>query len=686
MKTSFDLFPYLSQPYYLLLAMAAVIVFFIALRGKTPDLYGRALFFAGLALLLLNPVFMNEVRESLPDRLVIVVDESSSQKIAGRDQVAEKALQYIQSQIKQGNAPIVIRATAKPGVKGESTELFSVLRDNLANVPLGQIAGTILITDGQVHDVPADIGALSRLAPFHAVLTGKKDEFDRKVTVLSAPKYGVLNDTISISVKVEEFGRKSAEPVVLSVYQDGESQQDISVQPGEKKDFEFTLHHPGQNVFEFTVPGEEDELTANNNSAPVIVNAVRDRLRVLLVSGAPHMGERAWRNLLKSDPAIDLVHFTILRSPMSMDPTPQNELALIVFPVDELFREKIEDFDLIIFDRYQQYGLLLPEYFSNIANFIRNGGAFLMAMGGDQPDETVFNTPLGQVLPVAPQSGEVLKKKFTPKITKLGAAHPVTADLVKGAETWGDWYSQTDVRAVGDAQVLMTGMDEKPLLVLGKQGEGRVAVLSSDNIWLWSKEAAEAGPYTDLLRHTAHWLMKEPELEDGFIKAEVNNRTIILSQRDLGAAPKTVVMKKPGGQEETLSLMEKQDGWVRTSVQGDQDGIYSFASEGKKTFAVVGTALSEEFADVRTTEDKLKPLVQESGGATIWYQEEPDFTLRPVSNTASRMGGDGWLGMKENKSYTVSSVASVALMPEWLALLLIFAGIILMWRREGVYK
>lgn len=685
MKTTFDLFPYLPQPYYILLFLAAVGLFAAAWRAKLPDLYGRGIFFLGLVLLLLNPVFMNEMREALPDRLVIIVDESSSQHIGGRDQVAEKALQYIQEQTKQGMEPIVIRASDRvPGAKGESTELFSALRENLAHMPLGQVAGTVLITDGQVHDVPAEAGVFERLAPFHVVLTGKKNEFDRKVTVVSAPKYGVLNDEIGISVKVEEYGRPESGSVILSLFQDGEKQDEISVVPGHEHRFNLTLRHPGQNVFEFSIPNEEGELTHNNNTAPVIVNAVRDRLRVLLVSGAPHMGERAWRNLLKSDPAIDLVHFTILRSPMSMDATPQNELALIVFPVDQLFREKINDFDLIIFDRYQQYGLLLPEYFDNIADFIKNGGAFLMAMGGENSDESVFSTPLGRILPVAPQSNEILKGRFTPKMTETGMAHPVTADLTEGAESWGSWYSQSDVRAVsGSAQILMTGLDNKPLLVLGQEGEGRMAVLSSDNIWLWSKEAAKPGPYTDLLRHTAHWLMKEPELEDGFIKAEVQGRSIAVSQRVIGAAAKAVTVKKPAGGEETLTLAEKENGWARAVVKAEEDGIYSFSSGGRKTYAIVGTALSQEFSDVRTTEEKLKPLVRATGGVFVWFQKTPEFSLRPVSATAGKKGGQGWIGLRENKAYIVSNVATSALVPGWLAIFLIFGGIILMWRREG---
>ena len=97
------------------------------------------------------------------------------------------------------------------------------------------------------------------------------------------------------------------------------------------------------------------------------INGVRDRLRVLLVSGEPHAGERTWRNLLKSDASVDLVHFTILRPPEKQDGVPVDELSLIAFPTRELFIEKIEDFDLIIFDRYRRRGILPSLYLENIA-------------------------------------------------------------------------------------------------------------------------------------------------------------------------------------------------------------------------------------------------------------------------------------------------------------------------------
>lgn len=689
MNASFEWAPFLPQAFLLFLAVAALVVAIVAKWKRAPDFYWRGALFLMLVLIVLNPIALNEVRQGLPDKLVVVVDDSASQKIGGRDAATEQALQYIQNSLARTEnlEPVIIHSGSDAeAASGESTNLFTALRNALATIPLSQVAGTVFITDGQVHDVPENLGMLEKLAPFHVLLTGKKDEFDRKVTIVSAPKYGLLNENIRIGVKVEEFGKTSAEPVTLHVFQDGLKSDETVVVPGEAQEFSFTLNHPGQNVFEFSVAAEKDELTDNNNNAPVIVNGVRDRLKVLLVSGSPHMGERAWRNLLKSDPGIDLVHFTILRSPTSMDMTPSHELSLIVFPVEELFAAKIDDFDLIIFDKYQQYGLMMPYYFSNIENFIRKGGAFLMAMGSDRPEGFIQSTALARALPTEPKGGAnaVMQGAFRPALTDAGKTHAVTADLMRQFDKrlWGEWQTQVDVNQV-KGQTLMTGLDGRPLLVLDKVGDGRVAVLSSDNVWLWSKGGASAGPYTELLRNAAHWLMKEPELEEDYIKAEVKGRVITVSQRDIGTELKQVEMTRPSGEQQIVSLTEKAGIWTSAKIIADQNGIYTFMQGDKKAFAVVGTALNEEFSDVHTTEAKLRPVVDKTGGGIVWFAENPDFGIRQIGAGTSTKGGDDWLGFKKNQAYTVNVVESRDLFPNWLILILVLAGLVWVWWRES---
>jgi len=671
MNAVFQWSPLLPDFYTAGLAAAAVMILVAARWRRAADFYGRGLFFILLALLLLNPIVINEGRQKLPEKLVIVLDESPSEAIAGRNETAEKILADIKSSLSDIE-PVIVRAGQDPvSMKNQNTSLFSVLRNNLMGFPLRQVAGTVFITDGQVHDVPEALGGLEKLAPFNVILTGKKDEFDRKVTVAEAPKYGLLNQDITIKAGVEDIGRPASAPIVLDVKQDGKPAGQYTVNAGEVHDYTFRLGHAGQNVFEFSVAAEKGELTEINNTAAVIVNGVRDRLRVLLVSGMPHLGERSWRDLLKSDPGIDLVHFTILRSPMSFDNTPTREMSLIAFPVEELFENKIRDFDLIIFDKYAQYGLLQPQYFVNIASFVKEGGAFLMAMGSDRPEQSLFQTALGDILPIEPKPDEesILSGAYLPQLTDLGKTHPVTADLQSDARPWAPWFSQTDVNQT-KGQALMTGAEGKPLLILDKAGDGRVAVLTSDNIWLWSKGAAGGGPYTELLRNVAHWLMREPELEEDYIRARVKGNVITVSGRDPAGGQKNVTMTPPDGSEETIPLPMQEKGWSSGKVIAGQDGIYRFTNGSKIAFAVVGSSLSEEFSDVHTTEEKLKPLADRTKGAVIWYSETPHFSLKDIK-------------LKDNAAYSVTSIESAPLLPDWLALLIIFGGLVYVWRRES---
>ncbi|TIO59298.1 MAG: hypothetical protein E5X98_19690, partial [Mesorhizobium sp.] len=144
---------------------------------------------------------------------------------------------------------------------------------------------------------------------------------------------------------------------------------------GQPMKLEVTIPNAGRNIVQLSIDHEPGELTDTNNRAIALVDGIRDHLRVLLVSGEPHAGERTWRNLLKSDASVDLVHFTILRPPEKQDGTPINELSLIAFPTRELFVEKIKDFDLIIFDRYQHRDVLPILYYDYISEYVEKGGA-----------------------------------------------------------------------------------------------------------------------------------------------------------------------------------------------------------------------------------------------------------------------------------------------------------------------
>jgi hypothetical protein len=430
-----------------------------------------------------------------------------------------------------------------------------------------------------------------------------------------------------------------------------------------------------------------------NNRAVVEINGVRDRLRVLLVSGEPHMGERTWRRLLKADPAVDLVHFTILRPPEKDDLTPLNELALIAFPVRELFQVKIKEFDLIILDRFQNRGILPPLYLRNIADYVRDGGALLMSVGPEfVGPSSLAGSPLGSILPAHPESGSsgVVEGAFRPRVTALGTRHPVTAGLAgwrpTGDPAWGPWYRRIATADVhGD--VVMSGPDadgsEAPLLLLDHVEQGRAALLLSDQIWLWSRGHDGGGPQAELLRRIAHWLMKEPELEETALTARVEQGHLTIERRSTeDAPPGQVTVTDPDGKRQDLALSATGPGRAGATMAVSAPGVWQ-ASDGTLTaYAASGAANPPEFSDLRATASVLAPLVRASGGSTHWLNPAGAPTLRLVE-AGRDASGAGWIGLQARHDHVVTGITAAPLLPAWLALPLILGLALIAWRTEG---
>ncbi len=311
----------------------------IALYGAVRRARGvglRVLVMAALAAALINPSLVQEEREPIPDVAVIVVDESPSQGIGTRGGRADRALDEITASLSQmENIDLrVVRTGIDANRQLGETRLLEAVDTALSEVPRRRVAGTILLTDGQVHDVPVDPQSLQGSGPIHTLLTGDRDEADRRLEVVQAPAFGLVGREITTTIRVDDLPiRGGSGLVTVTASQDGGDPQAYQVPVGQEFDLTFNLDHGGATVIELEVTPAAQELTLSNNRAALVVNGVRDRLRVLLVSGEPHPGERTWRNILKSDPSVDLVHFTILRPPEKQDGTPISELSLISFPI-----------------------------------------------------------------------------------------------------------------------------------------------------------------------------------------------------------------------------------------------------------------------------------------------------------------------------------------------------------------
>ena len=639
---------------------------------------------AAVALLsaLANPALQSEQREPLSDIVLVVADQSASQRIADRPDQTEAAIAALNAQIAALGMELRL-ARVGDGADNAGTLLMTELARMLAEEPRARVAGAILVTDGQLHDAGL---APDLPAPLHALLTGRSDDWDRRLVIETAPAFGIIGEELMITLRIEDQG---AVPSSLSgraeiaIAIDGAPAQSYAVPTGQTLQLPLTLEHAGQNVVQFTIPEAMDELTARNNAAVVQINGIRDRLSVLLVSGEPHPGQRTWRNLLKADPSVDLVHFTILRPPEKQDGVPVTELSLIAFPTRELFMEKVDDFDLIIFDRYQRRGILPLTYFDNISRYVEDGGALLLAAGPDYAGAaSLYRSPLADILPGRP-TARVIETPFLPEISPLGQRHPVTAGLAATHsplpgqdQPWGRWVRQVEV-IEQSGQTVMTGNGGGPLLILDRVGEGRVALLASDHAWLWDRGYEGGGPQLEMLRRLAHWMMGEPELEEEALVAETDGQTIRVTRRTLADTVGQLKVTAPDGSESAVLLEEVTPGRFAVEITAAEQGLYRLVEGDFETVIALGPAAPREFEQTIASDQLLAPL----SGAVLRLQEGmPD--LRRVAE--GRMtAGRGWIGLTPRAAYVTTDVKVTSLIAGWLFMVLILALSVAGWLREG---
>jgi len=681
------------------LAGAAAILLAWGVWRRAGGIFWRFIAVAMLLAILVNPSVVQEKRSPLRDVAVIVVDESPSQAIGDRQHATESALAALTERLRRESdldVRVVRAGKPQPGSGDDGTKLFAALTRAIGDVPRQRLAGVVMLTDGQVHDIPAgDPGKAAQElgAPLHVLLSGRDGEGDRRLEIAQAPSFGLVGKETMLTLRIEDYplppkGAPAApeKQARLTWRKDGGPPHPINLPVGRDVPLAVPIDHGGPNVLEFEAEPGPQELTLANNRAVVVINGVRDRLRVLLVSGEPHAGERVWRNILKSDPSVDLVHFTILRPPEKQDGTPIRELSLIAFPIRELFDVKLEEFDLIIFDRYSRRGIIPQAYIENVARYVRKGGAFLEAAGPNfGTPMSLFRSPLGDVLPTEP-TGNVDEEGFKPQLTDQGRRHPVTEDLPgagKPGETpsWGRWFRQVEARA-HRGNTIMSGDHGEPLLVLDRVGKGRVAQLLSDQMWLWARGFEGGGPQAELLRRLAYWLMKEPDLEENDLRASIEGDRLKVTRQSLEPDDRPVTVTAPDGTTSTLTLSADQGGRSSGTAAISQMGLYRVTDGSHTALAAAGPLNPLEYADVRTTPEKLEPLVKASGGGVFWASDGAIPEVRRVSPGRST-AGSGWFGLRENGDYVVTGFSELPLFPALAALLLSLGLLLAAWRREG---
>ncbi len=681
----------LFEPFLPLWALASIAILCAALallslwRNWRSGIF-RTIALAALLGLLFNPLTREDERTALDDIVLLLTDKTASQRLDGRDAVAEDARQKIADAIERFDG-VELRAAEFDGE--EESRAIEALRTALADAPRTRLAGVIMVTDGQATDADA-ARSLGLDAPVHVMLTGDDAERDRKITLVNAPRYGIVGQPVRVSFRIDDFGpdetpveNQGSANVTLRV--DGEEILRQRVPFGVEAGFDAPLNRPGRMVIELEVEERAGELTTRNNIVVLPISAIRDRLRVLLISGEPHPGERVWRNLLKSDPAVDLVHFTILRPIEKNDNTPVDQLALIQFPQDELFIEKLSEFNLLIFDRYTYRAVLSAFHFDNIARYVEQGGAVLIAAGPEYngAQSLASRRNLSYILPALPAGGAI-DQAFRPMIAERGMRHPVTADLPEEG-FWGRWLRIMPVES-RSGETLMADPAGAPLLILDRVGDGRVGLLLSDHVWLWARGFDGGGPHAELLRRIAHWLMKEPELEEEALSIAGEAGALVVRRRTIGDAPPPVTVTAPDGTSSEYELTQISPGLFETRIEDAPRGLYRAVSGELFAIGAVGLAAAPEFENVVSTGKKLSPLAEETGGGVFRVRQgaaaaPPAF--RRIGANASAQSGADWAGLVERNAARIEAVREQPFAPPWAWLALIGAGLLAAWLIEG---
>ena len=673
-------YPHISYSLFYILSFLSLVMVFIGFKFKASGNILRTILICIILICIANPVIVSENRENIPDTVAIILDLSPSQSINNRKEIAQQTYNKLKEKLEKIDN-LDLRFKTINGKNG--TKIFEPLSSMVGDIHVDRLAGAIIITDGQIQDMPKNLDSYNFKAPMNFLLTGEKDEKDRRLIIESAPRFGIVGEEIEIKIKVEDTSSKVPNALV-SINMNNDIKQSRSITIGETVVITLPLDRAGITTLNIDVEPGQEELTLQNNKSLIEINAIRERLKVMLVSGEPNMGLRSWRNLLNSDPSVDLVHFTILRPPNKQDLTPIGELSLIPFPTRELFQLNLKDFDLIIFDQYHLRGILPPYYLKNIVEYVVNGGALLDTAGPAYAGPySLSQSPLQNILPTEP-TGEVITQKFIPSITNDGLRHPVTANLKDDQEQtdWGPWYRMVEGLTIS-GDVLLEGPENRPLLILNRIGQGRVAQILSDQSWVWSRSEKNKGPQADLLRRLVHWLMKEPELEENELSAKVENNTILITRNSLVLNNKPISLISPSNKKMEVFLEELGNGKQIGKILSPEQGIWKLSSGSSSISIIVGNYNSSEYLDVRSTEQIIQPIVDKNMGSINWINSQNNIPDIKHLNKSQFQNESKNIQLIKNEKYFIKNLRQTSITPWYFILILSIIIIFSAWYRES---
>lgn len=647
-----------------------------------------ALFRAPITLLILaalsGPVRLVEDRRPLADVAVVVLDMSESMDLAGRAAGARRAADRIAARLKAAGLEVreARHGDEESGRNRSASSPDAALDKALADVDPGRIAGAILVTDG--HAPEPDGPPAERPWPVHRIVPADSRETDRAVRLVSVPRSVEIGSPVRVRVRYEG---DADGPALADVRTDAGETRKVRLEPGKDTDVTVAATRRGPLRIVISVPAAPGDLSLANNAIVAETMATRERLRALLITGSPHAGARAWRNLLKSDPSVDLVHVMILRGADDVDPTPNEEMSLIPFPTRELFLERLDSFDLVVLDRFRRQDVVPDSHLDALAQWVEGGGALLVAAG---PAEATGNgvgaTPLARLSSLR-VTGSWRPGPVRPTLTAPGRVHPVSAPLAGSEASWGPWDGVLPGQAQPGADVLMAA-GGAPALTLAAAASGRVAWLSADGVWLWSRGLDGGGPFADLFRRTAHWLMRAPELEVGQMEARGVRGGLEASV--LGGGDPGPIEVSGSGRPFAMQPAVVSDGLWRARAATPAAGLHEVRAAGRAPVPVLAGFGDPDEAWPLTVEAAALRAKRDSGsgggGAFLVGRagEGPLPSIARIGRGARAVSSGKSMELRENHASRAVNVRRDQLVPPPLMAALILLAALWAWWREGL--
>ncbi len=706
--------PIFSNKIIFIIYLLILIIIFFSVTNKIANSFTRVIILFIFTLIILQPSIKIEKGKVQKSILTFVIDNTDSQKLSSRHNLYKKIYENILKKVEKdkkffdileiavdnekyarrfGSVEKIRDSKNKPTYiyhkNDSSTKMLDYILSEVNKFPVKKMSSIFFFTDGQIHENKDEWKKKQFDIPSYFIIPNSNLFNDTRLDLGSFPEYVEVGEEVELDVTASIFGKRKKDNLTLTIFGSSEETRSIKFEGNETKKVRLKVNKPGENFYIFNLSSKGGEVSLSNNQKIIKINASRKKLKVLLISGEPYLGTRVWRNFLKSDPAVQLIHMTVLRPPEKIDSTEMKELSLIPFPVRELFEKKIKNFNLVIFDNFKGKNILTPLYFQNLIKFVESGGAILEITGPSYNSRSsLFRTEIGRVLPGIP-SGKSLRGEFKPILTKLGTKHPITRSLFEDYQEYGKWYEMNQVTIdEEDTSILMTGIQNNPLLAIKNIDKGRIAQIYSHHIWLWKNISSEKGPYKKLIRNLAHWLMQEPKLEADRLEISNDDKFIYIDKKNfknIGSYEDSVVVIGPEGNKSKIKLLKIDQENSKAKFRYNKDGYYLLFNKSLVKKFMTPDFSSRELTDIHLNEFFLNQI-KISGLLTkiIKTYDGSDLNIEKINKKEiDKKDFKRNLYLPFNYEFRVNEIKNINLYNRNLLVILIIILLIYLWKKES---